>query len=199
MSVPFTSTAEPALPPAPGFWNSPGLRRFRRHKLAVFGAATIVFLTLACIVGPWLLPYTDTFIDIRNRFAPPFSGPHVLGTDPLAAQQLYREVLDEQPDHAEALAYSGWLLAITSRGASDDVRAAALDTAILSLRRATEVDPGYADPHCFLAIIAANFQNDPATARTEADECIANDPPADMRGLLDEFVRGLDATVPTEP
>lgn len=88
--MPFTSTAEPALPPAPGFWNSPGLRRFRRHKLAVFGAATIVFLTLACIVGPWLLPYTDTFIDIRNRFAPPFSGPHVLGTDPLGRDILAR-------------------------------------------------------------------------------------------------------------
>ena len=121
----------------------------------------------------------------------------LLGTDPLAAQQLYREVLEERPDDPEALAYSGWLLAISSRGASDDVRAAALDTAVLSLRRATEVDPAYADPHCFLAIIAANFEDDPDTARTEADACLANDPPADMRGLLDEFVLGLDATTTT--
>jgi peptide/nickel transport system permease protein len=89
--APFTaSTAEPALPPAPTAWNSPGFRRFRRHKLAVFGAAAIVTMTLACIVGPMLLPYNDTFIDIRQRFAPPFSGPHVLGTDPLGRDILAR-------------------------------------------------------------------------------------------------------------
>lgn len=84
------SMAEPILAPAPGFWNSPGMRRFRRHRLAVFGAATILLLTLACIVGPMLLPYTDTFIDIRSRFSPPFSGPHVLGTDPLGRDILAR-------------------------------------------------------------------------------------------------------------
>ncbi|MGO4739206.1 ABC transporter permease [Bosea sp. 2KB_26] len=82
--------AEPMLAPAPGFWNSPGMRRFRRHRLAVFGAATILLLTLACIIGPMLLPYTDTFIDIRSRFAPPFSGPHILGTDPLGRDILAR-------------------------------------------------------------------------------------------------------------
>ena len=61
----------------------PRLQRFFRHRLAVFGAATIAFMTIACIVGPHLVPYTDTYIDIRNRFAPPLSGPHILGTDPL--------------------------------------------------------------------------------------------------------------------
>ncbi|KFC64709.1 putative peptide transporter permease subunit: membrane component of ABC superfamily protein [Bosea sp. LC85] len=84
------SMAEPILAPAPGFWNAPGMRRFRRHRLAVFGGATILLLTLACIVGPMLLPYTDTFIDIRSRFAAPFSGPHVLGTDPLGRDILAR-------------------------------------------------------------------------------------------------------------
>jgi peptide/nickel transport system permease protein len=88
--VPLMSAVESMPAPAPGFWNSPGLRRFRRHKLAVFGAASIILLTLACIVGPWLLPYTDTFIDIRQRFAPPFAGPHILGTDPLGRDILAR-------------------------------------------------------------------------------------------------------------
>jgi hypothetical protein len=118
----------------------------------------------------------------------------LLGTDPLAAQQLYNDVLAERPDDPEALTYSAWLLAINSRGASDEVRVLALDTATASLRRAVEVDPAYADPHCFLAIIAANFQADVDTARTEAEACLANDPPADMRALVDEFVTGLDAT-----
>lgn len=80
-----------ALAPRPdGLWNSRGMRRFRRHRLAVFGAGAIIVMTLACIVGPMLLPYTDTFIDIRQRFAPPFSGPHILGTDPLGRDVLAR-------------------------------------------------------------------------------------------------------------
>jgi peptide/nickel transport system permease protein len=82
--------SEVSLGPAPGFWTSPGFRRFRRHKLAVFGTVTIVLLTFACVFGPMLLPYTDTFIDIRARFAVPFSGPHILGTDPLGRDILAR-------------------------------------------------------------------------------------------------------------
>lgn len=72
------------------FWERPGFKRFRRHRLAVFGTMAIVVLTLACIVGPWLLPYSDTYIDIRARFALPFSGPHILGTDPLGRDVLAR-------------------------------------------------------------------------------------------------------------
>jgi peptide/nickel transport system permease protein len=74
----------------PSRWNSAGMRRFRRHKLAVFGASAILTMVLACVFGPMLLPYSDTFIDIRQRFAPPFSGPHVLGTDPLGRDILAR-------------------------------------------------------------------------------------------------------------
>lgn len=108
------------------------------------------------------------------------------------AQALYGEVLEERPDHPEALAYNGWLLAILAQGAGDEIRPVAMDTAKESLRRSIEADPGYADPYCFLAIIAANFEDDQATAATEAEACLANDPPADMRGLLDEFVLGLE-------
>lgn len=76
--------------PAQRFWDRPGFKRFRRHKLAVFGIVAIIVLTLACVIGPWLLPYSDTYIDIRARFALPFSGPHILGTDPLGRDVLAR-------------------------------------------------------------------------------------------------------------
>ena len=88
MSLDPTLDALPAR--AEGFWNSRGMRRFRRHRLAVFGAVTIILMTLACVIGPMLLPYSDTFIDIRQRFAPPFGGPHILGTDPLGRDILAR-------------------------------------------------------------------------------------------------------------
>lgn len=80
-----------ALPrPASGWWNRSAIRRFRKHRLAVFGAVTILVLALACAFGPLFLPFTDTFIDIRQRFSPPFSGSHVLGTDPLGRDILAR-------------------------------------------------------------------------------------------------------------
>lgn len=118
--------------------------------------------------------------------------------DFLGAQTLYGQVLEQRPDHPEALAYNGWLLAILAQGAGDELSPLALETARASLRRSIEVAPDYADPHCFLAIIAVNFDDDPETAAVEAEACLANDPPADMRGLLEEFVLGIDAPVDTD-
>lgn len=116
----------------------------------------------------------------------------LLGVDPLQAQQLYERVLDERPDHAEALAYSGWLLFTASAGASEDVRATAVATAKQQLERAVAADETYADPHCFLAVIAADAEEEVATARTEVDECLRLGPPADVRSFVEEFARSLD-------
>ena len=60
-----------------------GWRRFRRHRLAMVGVACILLLVLACVAGPWLLPFDDLRIDMRARFAPPLTGWHLFGTDPL--------------------------------------------------------------------------------------------------------------------
>jgi len=73
-----------ATAPAGGGWRqSRALRRFMRHRLALLGMVMITMLTLACIAGPWLLPYDSLHIDLRARFAPPMTGSHYLGTDPL--------------------------------------------------------------------------------------------------------------------
>ena len=71
----------------------PALRRFLRHRLAMFGLATIVLLVLACAVGPYLVSYGALTIDLRHRFQPPFAGPHWLGSDPLGRDQLIRLLL----------------------------------------------------------------------------------------------------------
>lgn len=65
------------------WWNSRVTKRFMNHHLALIGTVMIVLLTLACIVGPHLLPYDSLYIDLRARFAPPLTGQHYLGTDPL--------------------------------------------------------------------------------------------------------------------
>ncbi|NDL61598.1 ABC transporter permease [Acerihabitans arboris] len=79
-----------SMSPAHYWWHSRTVRRFLRHRLACAGLATIVLMGLACIFGPWLLPFDDLHIDLRHRFAPPLTGWHLLGTDPLGRDTLAR-------------------------------------------------------------------------------------------------------------
>jgi peptide/nickel transport system permease protein len=76
-----TITAVPA--PNRRWWQSRVVRRFLSHRLALLGLVMITVLTIACALGPYLLPYDSLHIDLRARFAPPFTGDHYLGTDPL--------------------------------------------------------------------------------------------------------------------
>ena len=79
--MPTSATAP--LPPRESFWNSRAMRRFRRNRLALVGFFIILALTLACFIGPHLLPFDELYIDLRARFAPPGTGAHIFGTDPL--------------------------------------------------------------------------------------------------------------------
>jgi peptide/nickel transport system permease protein len=76
------SAIEPLAPRTP-WWRSRTVRRFRANRLAMIGLMMIVGLTLACVIGPHLLPFDELYIDLRARFAPPGTGAHIFGTDPL--------------------------------------------------------------------------------------------------------------------
>lgn len=76
-----------------GRTNSPtrlAVRRFLRHRLAVFGLVMIVLLFLASALGPVISPYDSLQIDFRNKFQPPFQSSHVLGGDELGRDLLTR-------------------------------------------------------------------------------------------------------------
>jgi peptide/nickel transport system permease protein len=77
----MTALAAHAVPSR--WWHSRATHRFMHHRLALLGVAMITSLTLACVFGPYLLPYDSLYIDLRARFAPPLTGNHHLGTDPL--------------------------------------------------------------------------------------------------------------------
>ncbi|GES49504.1 peptide ABC transporter permease [Rhizobium sp. NBRC 114257] len=73
------------------WWQNRTLRRFVRHRLALLGVAMITLIVLACLLGPSLLPYDELYIDLRARFAPPFTaGYHIFGTDPLGRDVAVR-------------------------------------------------------------------------------------------------------------
>lgn len=75
-ALPSTAARRPLI-------RSRALRRFLGHKLAVIGLIMVLGLTAACVIGPHLLAYDHLFIDLRARFAPPGTGGHLFGTDPL--------------------------------------------------------------------------------------------------------------------
>ncbi|MGZ4771667.1 MAG: tetratricopeptide repeat protein [Ilumatobacteraceae bacterium] len=115
----------------------------------------------------------------------------LLGVDPQQAIIRYQEVLDLQPDNVEAMTYKGWLIAQTASPLTP--------TGLDLLREAIKLDPTYADPHCFLAISADRFVQPPdlATARTEAQACLDNNPPSQMVGMIQGFITELDSPTTT--
>jgi peptide/nickel transport system permease protein len=76
----MTVTTDAILAPRP---RNRVVKRFMRHRLAVLGFAVVVLLTLASVIGPWLIPFDQLHIDLRARNVPPLTGAHIFGTDPL--------------------------------------------------------------------------------------------------------------------
>jgi len=105
---------------------------------------------------------------------------------PGAAAALYAEVLKIDPENVEALTYRGWTLALDTTALADSEAAAAqLREAIDSLNLAVEIDPADPEPHCFLGIIQVRFLNDQEGGRVDLETCLAGNPPADVRGLIE--------------
>lgn len=85
----------------------------------------------------------------------------------------------------EPLTYYAWTLALGTLGNPDQAGVSGqLDVALLALDRATQMDPDYPDPHCFIGIIEFRFRDDPAAAAPFVDTCLANNPPSDVEGLV---------------
>ena len=118
------------------------------------------------------------------------------GNFSLANAQFARVVQMEREegiDNVEAITYFGWTLALEAVQADEVTREQRLDAARIALRQAVSLDPDYADPNCFLAIVEFNFFDDAETALPFAETCQASDPPAEVASLVDGFVSDIRA------
>jgi peptide/nickel transport system permease protein len=77
-----------AQPAARSLWVET-FRRFRRHRLATFGAAVLVVLMVAVVVGPFIYRVPIDEIDFKAKLKGP-SWAHPLGTDDLGQDLLAR-------------------------------------------------------------------------------------------------------------
>lgn len=110
------------------------------------------------------------------------------------ALDLYSQVLAQEPDNVEALTYFGWMtvLSATSDQSSDDaVVRDRFQSGLVLLRQATVVDPSYPDAHCFLGITFFRFLDDAVAAEPEVDACLAADPPAEVRALVEGLAESI--------
>ena len=106
--------------------------------------------------------------------------------DSAGAVDLYDEVLDDEPDNVEALAYRGWVLTL-----SGDASAG-----LESLLEAATTDPSYPDVHAFLAVVF--YRNGlVAEADRELDRLESLDPPAGIRELVAGLRADVDAALAT--
>ncbi len=97
-------------------------------------------------------------------------------------------------DNAEAVAYFGWTLALLTRMDPDRPDAdERLDAARLALAQSLEIEPDYADPQCFLAIIEFQFRGDAEAALPYVEACEASNPPGEIASLVSNFADEIRA------
>ena len=114
------------------------------------------------------------------------------------ANALFAEVIEMERargrENAEAVAYFGWTLALLTRQNPDQSRAdERYDAAVLALGQAVELEPDYADPQCFLAIVEFQFRGDADAALPYIERCEASNPPGDVASLVQSFAAEIRA------
>jgi hypothetical protein len=120
-------------------------------------------------------------------------------TDPSGALKLFEQVLKTDPDNAEALTYSGWLLARIASTAVQrnlgDQGEQLMVQAEQSIDHAIAIAPTYADPYCFKAIIRFRFYDDAAGAKGPIGTCVASNPPAVVADLVANLANEIDTAL----
>lgn len=120
--------------------------------------------------------------------------------DFVRAQELYVRADEEErfrgEENAEARTYVGWTTSLLARQAAADTGVVDQDLlriGLLALNQAISIDPTFADPYCFVAIVEFNFNDDAAAALPFVEQCEGLNPPADIAGLVESFADEIRA------
>ena len=159
--------------------------------VVVVGAA--LAFVLANALGERLSGQSMTGLDSRDTATALLAEARAANfADPARAADLYALVLVEDPTNVEALTYRGWTLALAARQNPDeDAGIEQFTEAVDLLVEAVTVDPSYADPLCFLGIIQYRFVGDGEAARPFVAACLAANPPAEVKDLVQNLADEL--------
>ena len=101
----------------------------------------------------------------------------------LDAIKLYDEIIREDPQNAQALAYRGWLVRLAGRQGGDQTL---IDRGLDFVNRAIAADPAYPDAHFFRGVILLRDKNDPAGAIPEFEAFLSGGGDPDMAALVEK-------------
>ena len=176
------------------------------RRLLLIGGLVVAVLAIWWALATWSAERTPgqeiTGLDPRSQQQQLMAQARALQfQSPGDAAALYAQVLASDPDNVEALTYRGWTLALAAvqtgdASAGDDV-VAELRDAVDSLRKATDLDPAYPDPKCFLGIVNFRILRQPAAAQPWVEACLAANPPADIRDLVQGMNEEITAALQT--
>ena len=107
------------------------LRRLSRHRSGMLGLAGLLLIALVALVGPRLLPYDPTAVDVLQKLQPP-SAAHLLGTDYLGRDLLSRTVDGAHRSLGTAVVVVGMVMLISvGLGALAGFAGGAVDASIM--------------------------------------------------------------------
>ena len=149
--------------------------------VGVVAVTAVVGVLLARSVGARGVGEVATGTDgsVRSRLAA--CQPLAFG-EPEEGVECYQDILDDQPDHIEAVTYQGWA----------HYRAGDTDAAADRYEQAIALDATYPDVRVFTAI-AHKDDGDFEAAQAELDVFFSLDPPPGVQSTLTQL--GLDAEI----
>jgi tetratricopeptide (TPR) repeat protein len=126
-----------------------------------------------------------------------------LGPDRPGALKRFREVLETQPDNAEARTYAAWITRLDTRdavtaGKLDETKARPVFQSVdTEFDQAAAAQPDLADPHCFQAVLRFRDLNDPIRSREAYEACLSTNPNQTVLGLVTKVGPEIDAALVT--
>jgi tetratricopeptide (TPR) repeat protein len=126
-----------------------------------------------------------------------------LGTDRPGALKRFRQVLETQPDNAEARTYAAWITRLDTReaittGTLDAVKARPIFEGVdAEFDQAATSQPALADPHCFQAVLRFRDLDDPIRSRQAYDACLSANPNQTVLGLVTKVGPEIDGALVT--
>ncbi len=124
-----------------------------RHRLAILGTIAVFLLIFSALFAPDLAPRDPLYIDLLNRFTPPFHHSFWLGTDPLGRDLLSRLI------HAGRISLTVGVCAMlvsavvgTAVGTLSAYAGGATDTVLMRF-----TDVAFSFPNIFLLLLLAAF------------------------------------------
>jgi hypothetical protein len=167
------------------------------RRISLWAAVVVAVAVAAGVLVAWAsgdrLPGDTSSGDIAQNVTAKLAEARSLqASDLKGAIQRYDEVLQVEPDNAEALAYRGWLVSLVGAQAN---AADLVQKGEESLQRAMQVAPSYADAFCFEAIVRFRMFADAAGASAPVQQCLALNPPQEVLGLVQGLKQEIDAAV----